>query len=408
MIHTALAGRGGGERQILRLAIELQKLGHEIEIFTKAVDEKTHPNLLKKLIINVVPYPLARFRPSYRSSRKGVGPIKRLKVRGRGILTLYTSVYPIMFNIGRNIPKGFDIINNHNFPTEWAAFFAKKKLKIPAVWMCNEPPFWFFLPEQTRGRARKINWPFEIFDKIAVKYIDEIVVLSHITEGLVKKIYNRSSEIIRSGVDIEFFHNASGQEIRKKYNLKNDFVLLQVGTLTHYKRQIDSLMTLFYLSKKYDNVKLMLEGGGKQEMLLRLRGISKKLGVEDKVIFSVTNNDKELAKIYAACDVYVFPSESSWGLSVIETMAAARAVVVSNKSGACEIIKNNVNGIVVDHAKPEEMAKQVEILMNNPKLRKKLGENAYEYVRKNLSWEKYAKNMESVFQQTISNFRRNS
>jgi glycosyltransferase involved in cell wall biosynthesis len=308
-----------------------------------------------------------------------------------------------MLNIGRSIPKGFDIINNHNFPTEWAAFLAKKRLKIPVVWMCNEPPFWFFHPEQRRG-SLKSSWPlFEIFDKIAVAYIDEIAVLSHFAEGLVKRIYNRASKVVRSGVDVEFFHNTSGQEIRKRYNLENDFVLLHVGGLAYYRRQVDSLMALFYLSRKYDNIKLMLEGAGPKEPLMDL---SKRLGIEDKVIFSFTNDDTELAKIYAACDAFVFPAELAWGLAVIEAMAAGKAVIVSKKSGASEIIQNNVNGVIVDHAKPEQIAEQLLVLMNDAKLRRKLGQNAYEYVKRNLSWEKYAENMEIIFQQTISNFRR--
>ena len=391
MVHTPLVVRAGGERQILRLAIELQKQGNSVEIFTNAVnEERCYPNLLKKVTINVVPHPFVRFGPFY---------LRVAKKRAN----LYDTVFPRMLNIGRSIPKGFDIINNHNFPTEWAAFFAKKRLKIPVVWMCNEPPFWFFHPEQRRG-SLKSSWPlFEIFDKIAVAYIDEIAVLSHSAESLVGKIYNRTSKIIRSGVDVEIFHKASRQQIRKKYNLQNDFVLLQVGGLIYYRRQIDSLEALFYLSKKYDNVKLILDGAGQQEML---RDFSRKLGVENKVIFLVTDNDKELAKIYAACDVFLYPSEVTWGLVVTEAMAARRAVIVSNKAGVSEIIKNNVNGTVVNHAKPKEIAEQVERLMDDPKLRKKLGENAYEYVKRNLSWEKYAENMESVFQQTISNFRR--
>jgi len=391
MVHTPLAGRGGGERQILRLAIELQKQGHRVEIFTNAVDEeRCYPNLLKKVTINVVPHPFVRFGHFY---------VRVAKKRAN----LYDTVFPRMLNIGRSIPKGFDIINNHNFPTEWAAFLAKKRLKIPVVWMCNEPPFWFFHPEQRRG-SLKSSWPlFEIFDKIAVAYIDEIAVLSHFAEGLVKRIYNRASKVVRSGVDVEFFHNTSGQEIRKRYNLENDFVLLHVGGLAYYRRQVDSLMALFYLSRKYDNIKLMLEGAGPKEPLMDL---SKRLGIEDKVIFSFTNDDTELAKIYAACDAFVFPAELAWGLAVIEAMAAGKAVIVSKKSGASEIIQNNVNGVIVDHAKPEQIAEQLLVLMNDAKLRRKLGQNAYEYVKRNLSWEKYAENMEIIFQQTISNFRR--
>jgi hypothetical protein len=51
----------------------------------------------------------------------------------------YTFDLPSMLNLGRKIPKGFDIIKYHNYPTEWAAFLAKKRLKVPVVWMCNEP-----------------------------------------------------------------------------------------------------------------------------------------------------------------------------------------------------------------------------------------------------------------------------
>ena len=40
MIHTPLVGRGGGQRQILKLAFELQRFGHEVEIFTSAVNKE--------------------------------------------------------------------------------------------------------------------------------------------------------------------------------------------------------------------------------------------------------------------------------------------------------------------------------------------------------------------------------
>jgi glycosyltransferase involved in cell wall biosynthesis len=175
-----------------------------------------------------------------------------------------------------------------------------------------------------------------------------------------------------------------------------------VGNLELNKRQADSIRALYYLSKSYNNIKLILDGGGRREHLVKL---SEKSGVRDKVLFLHTNDDEELAKVYAACDVFVFPAQITWGLAVIEAMAAAKPVIVSKKSGASEIVQSGVNGIVVDHAKPEEIAKQIELLMNNPKLRRKLGENGYEYVRNNLSWEKYAKNMESILQQTILNFK---
>jgi glycosyltransferase involved in cell wall biosynthesis len=391
MLHTSLTARGGGERQILRLAVELQKRGHEVKFFVNAVDEeKCYPELLNKVAINVIPHPLARFKSLYRKAAK-----KRV--------ILYDSVFPRMINMGRSVSKEFDIINNHNFHTEWAAFFARTRLKIPAVWMCNEPPFWFWHLEEMEKRS-KIDLPlYEIFDKVSAKYIDEILVLSRVAQKLVEKVYNRQARIVRSGVDVEFFHNASKEEVRKKHGLENDFILLQTANISALKRQSDAVEALYYLSKSYDNVKLILDGSGPKDALMRL---GEKVGVKDKILFLHSTNDEELAKMYAACDVFVFPSQITWGLAATEAMAAGKPVIASKKAGVSEIIQNGVNGMVVDHAKPEELAKQVEILMNTPKLRKRIGENAYEYVKNNLSWEKYAGNMESIFQQTIFNFKK--
>lgn len=118
-----------------------------------------------------------------------------------------------------------------------------------------------------------------------------------------RKVYNKQSTVVRSGVNIELFHSASDQEFRRKYGLEDNFVLLQVGYLASIKRQCDSIIALYYLSKKYDDLKLILDGAGTQKLI----ELSKRLGVEDKVMIQHTTNDVELAKVYAACDVFLFP-----------------------------------------------------------------------------------------------------
>jgi glycosyltransferase involved in cell wall biosynthesis len=382
-----------------------------VEIFTSAVNKKKcYPDMIEKLTINVIPHPLENkmpkfFIPSEIQQKEDSGnetaesSLRSWMRRAMG-RQFYTTPYefPSMFNIGKKIPKRFDIINNHNFPSEWAAFFAKKRLNVPVVWMCNEPPDWFFAPE-SRKALRKINWPiYEILDKAASSYIDEILVLSKIAQSHVIRAYHRTSRIVRSGVDIELLHNASGKDIREKYGLNNDFILLQVGNFQASKGQADSIRTLYHLSKNHDRIKLILDGGGPKE---ELEKFSERLGVRDKVLFLHSNDDEELAKVYAACDVFLFPEKITWGLAVIEAMAASKPVIVSNKCGASEIIESNVNGIVFDHTKPPEMTKQVDVLMNNAELCKKLGEHAFDYVKKHLSWEKYARTMETIFEDAI-------
>lgn len=417
MIHTPILGRGGGERQVLTLANELQKRGHVVEIFVSAINEEnSFPELLKDITVNVIPHPLGNNIPKWltpieSAQEQQIGdetPEQTSQLRewmrktmGRQFYTIPYEL-PTMINIGRKIPKGFDVINNHNYPSEWAAFTAKKRLAAPVVWMCNEPPFWFFVPELRRG-LRKINWPiYNLLDKTAVNYIDEIMVLSHIASGYVRRAYNRDSHVVRSGVDVERFKKASGTAFRKKHGLEKDFVLLQVGNLELNKRQVDAIRTLQILLRRYSEIKLILNGGGRQTELIRL---SEQLGVKDNVLFLRSTNDEELAEVYAACDVFVFPAQITWGLAVVEAMAAGKPVIVSRNCGVSEIIQNDVNGIIVNHAAPQEIAKQAERLMNNPSLRRKLGEAAYEYVKSHLSWEKYSQQMESAFEKAIHSTR---
>ncbi len=418
MISTPIMGRGGGERQLLRLATELQRMGNEVEIFVSDLNaENSYPDMLKNLTVNVIPHPLGKKLPNWlkpqttpektakgQAHASGKSALQEWMRRNMG-KQFYTIPYelPSMINIGRKIPKGFDVINNHNYPSEWAAYYAKKRLNASVVWMCNEPPFWFFVPELRRG-LRKINWPiYNVFDRVSVDYIDEILVLSNIAAGHVHQAYNRSSTVVRSGVDIEHFSKAAGTRIRQKFGLEKDFVLLQVGNIELNKRQADAVKALQILSKKYSGIKLIFDGGGRRDELIRL---IEKLGLSDKVLFLRSDSDEELAEVYAACDVFLFPAQITWGLAVVEAMASEKPVIVSNKCGVSEIIQNNVNGVVAEHANPQKLATQVERLMNNSQLRAELGRNAAKYVKNNLSWEMYAKKMESVFEKAAHNYAR--
>lgn len=389
LMHTALLDSAGGHRQILKLGIELQKRGNEVEIFTNGMDhDNCFPDLMEKLKINLIPPMII---PSFCKNSTTITKF------GFGASI---GMLPIL-NVGLSKKlKDFDVINCHNFSSHWAAYIAKQRFNIPIVWMCNEPPFWYFLSEYRKKQNLLIEYPFfHIFDKFVVKHIDEIVVLSNYTKNIVKNVYNRESIVVRTGVDFDFFTTFDDMNFRKRFGLVNNFLLLQIGGVAKYKRVMDSLNAVYYLSKKYDNIKLIIVGMGlenfyKQEV--------DRLGISKNILFLGYLDDQNLREAYNACDVFLFPAEQAWGLAAVEAMASSKPVIVSDRNGISEIIENGNNGFVFRFGKPEEIVNIIENLINDSNLCNAIGATAKNYVKTNLTWENYTKNMENIFKEQLS------
>ncbi len=93
-------------------------------------------------------------------------------------------------------------------------------------------------------------------------------------------------------------------------------------------------------------------------------------------------------EVYVACDAFVCLSSASLGARASDSLNTSRNLRDHPRQRQWNSHRQS---------KTEEIAKQIEMLINNPKLCKKLEENAYRYVKDDLSWEKYAESVESVF-----------
>ncbi|MBI5149128.1 glycosyltransferase family 4 protein [Candidatus Pacearchaeota archaeon] len=393
LIHTALAGPSGGEKQVLELAIQFGKLRHKVELFTNRSTQDCYPELQKQIKINVIASSIEKIRKQVKQNKGLISNIASLFGDWSNLI--------VMKKIGDEIAKKeFDIINCHNFPSEWAAYFAKKKLKVPVVWMCNEPPFWFF---SEKNLFRKIiNFPlYSILDRIRVKYIDKIIVLDYLNQKRVKDAYGRDSRVIRSGLDIRKFepNKQKIKYIRNRYDIGNSKMLLVVGGFLDFKRPIDAINACKLLIDSKEDVKLVIVGIGPEKD--KMEKLVEDLGIKDKVIFAGRVGEQELPPYYNACDILIFPAEQTWGLAVIEAMACKKPTISSHKSGVSEIIQNGKTGFVVDSRSPREIAEKVKLLMKDKKLYKKISNAAYNWVKNNISWQKYAENMEQVFKEVL-------
>ncbi len=379
MLHTPIVRLGGGIRQILMLARGLKDCGHDPVVFTCELQaENTFTDLLDGLDIRIVN---ARIPEELR----------------RPEFSCYADLVR-MKGIGNAVDDSFDIINPHNFPTQWAAYVAKKRTGAPVVWMCNEPPYYYWSDAlKPRGMRYLLEWPlFEIFDRKAVKSaIDRIIVLSNFAGSLVSDAYGADFTVIRSGTD-EPLGSIDRFAARKRLAIEdNDFLIIQVGAVVPHKKVDHTLEALAGIRES--RIKALFVGEG---LLTRYRQKAEDLGIGDRVIFTGPVDDGYLNDCIAASDIFLYPAEQTWGLAAAEAMAAGIPVIASRNNGFSEVITDGENGFTFNAGDINALKHYIIYLYEELAVMRNIGENAKIFVKEHLSWNRYVDRMESAFMDT--------
>jgi glycosyltransferase involved in cell wall biosynthesis len=90
----------------------------------------------------------------------------------------------------------------------------------------------------------------------------------------------------------------------------------------------------------------------------------------------------------AQIGVLVLPSKAEgFGLVLIEAMAAGVPVVATDVPGIRNVVKHEVNGLLVPYANPRELALAIDRMIRDKPLRQRLIENARRDVRERFSWD---------------------
>ena len=122
------------------------------------------------------------------------------------------------------------------------------------------------------------------------------------------------------------------------------------------------------------------------------------LGIADRVHLLPASENVE--RYYAAADMFVFPSfYDSFGLVVTEAMASGLPVVCSDKAGACELITDGVDGMIVhDSWDAGVLAVPLEKLAADPALRDRLGQAARQRVEQQ-TWDDVARQTLAIYRE---------
>ena len=369
IVNRGMYVYGGAELLIVKLANYMTNKGIENALLTTSI----MPEMQKDLTGTEIIIPQLK-NPQLKKSSVSE------------ILTLHKGV--------RDNLNNFSVINVHNYPAELSVFPYHK----PVVWMCNEPDLYLWLELKLPFSLKLRRKTLLAFDKFVVRhYIKNVVVADEFNAERFKKIYNITPYIINYGIDHAFFSQGYGEKVKERFNLYDNFTLIQVGMLTTFKNQIESIKTIEKLRDKIPNVKLVLAGWGEGEYIEMLQRYVHTKSLDQYVIFTGHLSRNEIRDLYHACDVALFPIKSQGGwLSPFEALCAKVPIIVSPLMTASSIIKRNRIGIVTDN-----FVNAVMDIYNDPEKYYSIAKNGSVWVEKNLSWDNFCEKMVVIFEEVI-------
>jgi len=219
-------------------------------------------------------------------------------------------------------------------------------------------------------------WPiFAYAERRACLNAHRIIVVSRENLEEAVKYYRLERgevSVIPNGVDLERFDpKVECGGIRRRFGLEGKDVILYVGGLRERKGLPYLLTAMRQLRRQSPNTVLLICGEGNQKS--NLQRMSRDLGVSEYVIFTGKIPYEELPQYYAACDVFVLPSNyEAQGIVLLEAMASQKPVVATRVGGIPETVDSDT-GILIPPRDPSALAQAVSRLLQDSQLREDMG-----------------------------------
>lgn len=175
-----------------------------------------------------------------------------------------------------------------------------------------------------------------------------------------------------------------------EFEKENKPTLIYVGRLSKSKGIEDVILALKEINVKIPTIKLWIVGRGDEKYVKHLKQIIEEKKIDKKVEFFGFVSDEKKFELMKKAHILIASSiKEGWGLIVSEAAIVGTPSVVYNVSGLRDVVKDNVNGLICEQNNYLEIAKNVEKLLNNQALYKKLQAGAISE-KKKYNWDRTA------------------
>ena len=247
---------------------------------------------------------------------------------------------------------------------------------------------------------------FRNLERMSSHWCDKMIFISQplIDWALQEKITDKEKiEKIYSGIQLDQFRPVTTDvkmKNREKWKLKKeDLVIGIVSKLWEGKGHITLIEAFKALKQRVNNVKLVIVGEG--DLYGELLRVVDKNELSGSVLF--TGFQMDVSEILSTFDVAVLPSFfEGMGRVLLEAMAMEKPVVASHVGGIPDLVKHQVNGLLVKPGDVAELTNALEQILSDSVLSSKMGKEGRKRIQEQFSSDIMVQSIDKVYQELLT------
>lgn len=352
--HKRIPSREGGvEIVVEELSTRMVKKGHKVTCFNR----KGHHTGGKD------------FDSKKLSEYKGIKLKNVLTIDKKGLSAVSSSVSASI----RSAFGKYDVVHIHAEGPSfmcWLPKFFRKKVVVTIHGLDHRRAKW------GKFASRYIMQG----ERNAVRFADEIIVLSKGVQQYFKDTYNRNTVLIPNGVTKPNLREP--QLIKEKFGLEKDSYILYLGRLVPEK----GIKYLLQAFKDVKTDKKLVIAGGSSDTDAFMNELKEMGKGDDRIIFTGFVQGQILEELYSNAYIYTLPSDlEGMPLSLLEAMSYGNCCLTSDISECADVVEDKA--VTFEKSNVQDLREKLQKLCDTPSMVADYKNNASQFICNKYNWD---------------------
>jgi glycosyltransferase involved in cell wall biosynthesis len=290
-----------------------------------------------------------------------------------------------------------DVIQAHHSKDLWMLFPALVGWRGPGLFYVSRILF--------RGTTKR-----DIFHRIVYKRLTGVITLTEIgkqcfVEGT--RVPGEKVRVIPNGFKVEAYVQPESvrSEVREEFGIEEgDIAIGCTSRIDPQKAQYELIEAVRSVRRRSENVKLLIIGeptyGEGQPYLEFLKRKTAEFEMEDVVVFAGFVSDVQ--RLLSGMDIFVLPTyEETFGNCLVEAMLAGLPCIGTDAGGVPEVLEGGKVGLLVEPRSVDSIARALQTLIENERLRHDLGKRAQASARERFNLESILTRIEEFYSSSL-------